>query len=157
MHWRIWAKYGVLFIFAAVWIYALGGYASASFRILNSKGSAIFVVGFLTLPLLLIFYAFFSGHIADHSLLKRGKCVVGSVISQRRIRKGRGGSRSEICYSFPVGPGKPMTGRGTDWTRYYAKDMPVLVFYDPEDISKHVAYCCTDWIVRLEDGTFLEP
>jgi hypothetical protein len=156
MHWRIWAKCVVLFIFAAVWIYTLGGYASASFRILNNKGSAIFVVAFLTLPLLLIFYSLFSGDIADHSLLKRGKCVVGSVISQRRIRKGRG-SRSEICYSFPVGPGKPMTGRGTDRTDYYLKDMPVLVFYDPEDFSKHVAYCCTDWMVRLEDGTSLEP
>jgi len=50
-----------------------------------------------------------------------------------------------------------MTGRGIDLTDYYLKDMPVLVFYDPEDLSKHVAYCCTDWIVRLEDGTFLEP
>jgi hypothetical protein len=27
--------------------------------------------------------------------------------------------------------------------RLYLKDMPVLVFFDPEDISRKVAYCCT--------------
>jgi len=149
-------KYFVLVIFAAVGIYAVGGYASASFRILHSLGSAIFVVALLTLPLLLILYVLLRGDISDHSLLMQGKCVVGVVLSQKRVRSGRS-SQSEIIYSFPVGPGKPMTGRGIDWTKHYLKDMPVLVFYDSEDFSKHVAYCCADWIVRLEDGTLLEP
>lgn len=156
MHWRIWAKCLVFIIVAVAWFYTLGKPAIASSRTLNRGGDAIFVVAFLALPILLIFYVLLRGEISEYSLLKRGKCVVGNVISQRRIREGRG-SRSEIWYSFAVGPGKPMTGRGIDWTKQYLKGMPVLVFYDPEDISKHVAYCCADWIVLLEDGTSLEP
>jgi hypothetical protein len=139
-----------------MWFSAFAEHARFAFTVLNSRGSATFIVAFLTLPLLLIIYALFKGDLTDYALLKHGKCVVGQVTSQRRVR-GRRGSRSEICYSLPVGPGRPMTGCGTDWTGYYLKDMRVLVFYDPEDFSKHVAYCCADWIVRLEDGTFLEP
>lgn len=157
MHWRIWVKFFVLVIFAAMWLYALGGHRRVAFRVFDGTGAAIFVVAFLTLPLLLISYALLSGDISEYALLKRGKCVIGNVISQRTIRGGRGRSWSEIYYSFPVGPGKPMTGHGRDWTDYYLKDTPVVVFYDPEDFSKHVAYCCTDWIARLEDGTLLEP
>jgi len=156
MHWRIWAKFVVLLVFAGIWFSAFGEYIGVSYKVLRSTASTLFIASFFTLLLLLIVYTLFRADIADYSLLKRGKCVVGNVMSQRKVR-GRRGSRSEISYAFPVGLGKPMTGRGTDWTRYYAKDMPVLVFYDPEDLSKHVAYCCTDWIVRLEDGTFLEP
>ena len=156
MQWRIWAKFVVLLVFAGIWSSEFGEYIEVSYRVLRSMAATLFIASLFALLLLLIFYALFRGNISDYSLLKRGKCIVGKVISQRKIR-GRRGSRSEICYSFPVGPGKPMTGRGIDLTDCYMKDTPVLVFFDPVDISKHVAYCCTDWIVRLEDGTLLEP
>ena len=156
MHWRIWAKFFVLVLVVGIGLSAFGEYVMAFYRVLNNMVSAIFPVAFITLLVALFLYSLFRSDISDHSLLKQGKCVVGRVISQRRVKMGRG-SRSEISYSFPVGPGKPMTGDGTDWTGFYLKDMPVLVFFDPEDISRNVAYCCAAWNVRLEDGTFLEP
>jgi len=156
MSWRIWAEFIILILLVGIGFFTFGEYARGFCRVLSSTASAKFVVAFITLLLLLIFYALLRRNISEYSLLKRGKCVVGRVISQRRVKMGRG-SRSEISYEFPVGPGKPMTGRGADWTHHYLKDLPVLVFYDPEDISQNVAYCCTNWIVRLEDGTHLEP
>ena len=156
MGWLSWAKLFVVVLVVGIGFSTFGGYLMAFHRMLSGIVSAIFLMAFITLFVLLIFYSLFRSDISDHSLLKRGKCVVGRVISQRRIKMGRG-SRSEISYSFPIGPGKPMTGRGTDWTGFYSKNMPVLVFFDTEDISKNVAYCCIAWKVRLEDGTFLEP
>jgi len=50
-----------------------------------------------------------------------------------------------------------MMGRGTDWTRNYKSNKPVLVFYDPQDISRYVAFCSTGWRVRSTSGATLEP
>jgi hypothetical protein len=156
MTWRIWVEFLVLVLVAGTGFSTFGGYVMAFYRVSSGTVSAIFLMAFITLFVFLIFYSLFCSGVSDHSLLKQGKCVAGKVISQRRIKMGRG-SQSEITYSFPVGPGKPMTGHGTDWTGFYLKDMPVLVFFDREDISKNVAYCCAAWKVRLEDGTLLEP
>lgn len=156
MTWRIWAEFVVLVLVAAVEFFAFGEYARVLYRLLKNRGPAKFVVAFLTLLPLLILYVLLRHNISEYSLLKRGRCVVGRVISQRRVKVGRG-SRSEIDYAFPVGPGKPMTGSGIDRTGFYLEDMPVLVFFAPDDISKNVAYCSSGWQVRLEDGTLLEP
>jgi hypothetical protein len=48
-------------------------------------------------------------------------------------------------------------GRTRDRTDSYEKDMPILVFFDPEDISRNVAYCSTDWRVQTREGVWLEP
>jgi hypothetical protein len=90
------------------------------------------------------------------ALLRAGECGVGKILSHRRIGGGRGAWR-EVIYSFPVGRGKPMTGRGKDRTFHYSKDQPILVFYDPLDISHHVAYCSTWWRNQIGNGVCLEP
>ena len=89
-------------------------------------------------------------------LLKAGECTVGKIVTHRRIGAGRS-ARREVVYSFPVGCGKPMTGRGSDRTLKYSKDQPVLVFYHPLDISHHVAYCSTWWRIEIDKGVCLEP
>ena len=156
MSWRIWAEFIILILLVGIGFFTLDEYARGFYRVLSNTVSGVFLAALITPLLLVIFYALFRPDISDYSLLKRGNCVVGTVVSQTRVRSGKG-SRSEISYSFSVGPGKPMTGRGTDWTHDYLKDMPVLVFFDPEAISRNVAYCCTGWKVRLQDGTFLKP
>jgi hypothetical protein len=94
----------------------------------------------------------------DAKLVRKGECVFGRIVSQKRVSLGpRQGSWSEIVYSFPIGCGKPMMGRTRDRTGSYKKDMPILVFFDPEDISRNLAYCGTDWRVQTRDGVWFEP
>jgi len=90
------------------------------------------------------------------SILKMGKSCTGMIVSQRWVRDGRRSS-NEVVYEFPVGGPARMVGRGIDRTRMYRVNMSVLVFYDPEDISRNVAFCCTDWRVRNQAGQILEP
>lgn len=92
----------------------------------------------------------------NRSLLTMGACSAGNVTSQRWI-KSRRSRRSEITYVFPVGDGKPMRGSATDLTGEYVENMPVLVFYDPDDISRNVAICCTRWRLRTNEGFSFEP
>jgi hypothetical protein len=87
----------------------------------------------------------------DRNLLRNGISTVGKVIAQKKVKVGRG-SNSVITYSFPVGPGKPMIGQGTDHTKTYSENSPLLVCFDPKDISRNLALCCTYWRVRDRDG-----
>ena len=50
-----------------------------------------------------------------------------------------------------------MTGLGFDCTKTYTAGMSVIVFYDPDDISRNVAICCTGWRVQTLAGFTLEP
>jgi hypothetical protein len=89
-------------------------------------------------------------------LLKTGACSVGKVLFEQRT----GGAvfkKTRIVFEFAVGGHKPMTGQGSDLTKSYKTDAPVLVFYNPSDISKYVALCSTVWRVRTKDGVLLEP
>jgi hypothetical protein len=81
---------------------------------------------------------------------------VGRIIAQGMVRVGKHGKVSKINYLFSVGPGKPMSGHGIDDTSAFSKDMRVLVFYDPEDISRYVAYCSTYWRIQTDEGYLLE-
>jgi hypothetical protein len=92
----------------------------------------------------------------NRPLLVKGECSSGKVISQRWVRSGRRKS-NEIAYEFQVGGVMPMKGHGTDWTNQYCVNMPVLVFYDPDDISRNVAICCTRWRIRTREGILIEP
>ena len=92
----------------------------------------------------------------NRPLLVKGECSAGKVISQRWVKSGRT-KRSKIVYEFPVGVGKPMRGHGTDRTGEYAVNTPLLVFYDPDDIARNVALCCTRWRIHTGDGSLLEP
>jgi len=92
----------------------------------------------------------------ERKLLQIGACSTGKVISQQRIGNWSL-KKIVIIYEFPVGGHKPMMGRGTDWTKNYKANKAVLVFYDPQDISRYVAFCSTGWRVRTRAGPILEP
>jgi len=93
----------------------------------------------------------------QRKLLATGACSVGQVVFEQKT----GGAilrRTKIVFEFPVGGHKPMTGQGSDLTKSYKRNTPVLVFYDPNDISKYVALCSTVWRVRtLVPMVLLEP
>lgn len=91
----------------------------------------------------------------ERKLLRFGACSTGKVVSQQRI--GNWARKSLIIYEFPVGGHKPMVGRDTDWTRNYKPNKPLVVFYDPQDISRYVAFCSTGWRVHTRNGALLEP
>lgn len=91
----------------------------------------------------------------ERKLLRFGACSIGTVLSQQRL--GNWARKSLIIYEFPVGGHKPMVGRGTDWTKNYKPNKRVVVFYDPQDISRYVAFCSTGWRVRTRTGSLLEP
>jgi hypothetical protein len=92
----------------------------------------------------------------EKKLLQFGSCSTGKVVDVHAERS-RGSSRNKIRYEFPVGGHKPMTGHGPDKAGTYKVGSPVMVFYDPSDISKHVAICSTFWMVGGKDGQFLNP
>jgi hypothetical protein len=83
-------------------------------------------------------------------------CSVGTVVFEQKTGGGIF-KRTRIVFEFPVGGHKPMTGQGSDWTKSYKVNTPVLVFYDGGDISKYVATCSTVWRVRTAAGVLLEP
>lgn len=92
----------------------------------------------------------------QRKLLQTGACSVGIVVFERKS----GGAifkKTRIVFEFPVGGHKPMSGQGSDLTKSYKADSPVVVFYNPNDISKYVALCSTVWRVRTKDGVLLEP
>lgn len=90
-------------------------------------------------------------------LLRNGVFTVGTVVAQKKVRVGRGGSKSAITYHFSVQPEKSMLGKGEDHTGRLQKNCYLLVCYDPEDIAKNVALNCTYWRVYLTDGNLVEP
>jgi hypothetical protein len=65
--------------------------------------------------------------------------------------------RSEIAYEFKDGTERTWNGKGNDFTFEYLVDTPVLTFYDKVDPARNVAYCCTNWRIRFEDGSLLDP
>jgi hypothetical protein len=89
-------------------------------------------------------------------LLQSGNCVMGRVVDKIKAAGGRG-RRTLLVYQFAVGPGKPMTAKGTDYTKSRAINSPVLVFFDPNRLEKHVALCSTGWTVYDESGRLIEP
>jgi hypothetical protein len=94
--------------------------------------------------------------VLQRKLVKTGACSVGKVIFEQKT----GGAifkKTRVVFEFPVGGYKPMTGQGSDLTKSYKADAPVLVFYHANDISKYVALCSTVWRVRTKDGVLLEP
>jgi hypothetical protein len=151
----LWVKAGALIYVAAVVLIA-----STLFPSLRSD--RLFTADvFLTPLIFLIVISSIALNIGfelmrQRALLRTGTCCVGTIISQRKIGNGRH-KQSEIIYQFPVGGHKPMTGRGIDGSKFYKLNMPVLVFYDPKDISRNVAICSTNWRVRTEAGYILEP
>ena len=93
----------------------------------------------------------------ERKLLRFGACSTGTILTQQRTGGGLALKRPFIIYEFPVGGHKPMVGRGTDWTGNYKPNKPVVVFYDPQDISRYVAFCSTGWRVRTRTGTLFSP
>jgi hypothetical protein len=92
----------------------------------------------------------------QRKLLQTGMSSVGNVVFEQRT----GGAifkKTRVVFEFPVGGHKPMTGQGSDLTKSYKADSPVVVFYDPGDISNYVALCSTVWRVRAIEGVLLEP
>jgi hypothetical protein len=114
------------------------------------------VFSIMFLLLLTIFSGEFLREWRNNNLLRNGIFVTGRVIAQRGLKQGRG-SKSEIVYQFPVGPGKPMTGRGYDATKLYSMGSYVLVCFCPKNISQNVAICSTGWRVYDRSGFVLEP
>jgi hypothetical protein len=84
-------------------------------------------------------------------LLRTGSYSLGTVLAKQKPSLWSFG-KSTIAFDFPVGGHKPMTGRGFDWTGQYSANKPLLVFYDPSDISRYVAICSTPWRVRTRSG-----
>jgi hypothetical protein len=89
-------------------------------------------------------------------LLRYGKCVQGRVVD--RIKATGGMRRSSfIVYQFAVGPGKPMTAKGGDYTHSLSRNSKVLVFFDPDRLENNVAICSTGWRICGENGRIIEP
>lgn len=84
-------------------------------------------------------------------LLRTGSYSIGTVLAKEKPSLWSFG-KSAIAFDFPVGGHKPMTGRGFDWTGKYSAHNPLLVFYDPSDISRYVAICSTPWRVPSHPG-----
>ncbi len=122
----------------------------------DSEPSALLFVVLVSSVVLVILGKFVSASLRDRAVLKTGKCCLGTIISQKMMGGGRH-KRSRIFYEFPVGGHRPMTGQGWDLTKSYNVKMRVVVFYDPNDISRNVAICCTFWRVRSRAGYTLEP
>jgi len=148
-------KFAALALLVALW-----GFLWSCLPVIRSGArvspfNLIFFAGMLVIAMPIALKATFRAF-WEWELLRTGASSWGKVLSQQRI-----GSwsfkKTVIIYEFPVGGHKPMMGRGTDWTRNYKADKSVLVFYDPQDISRYVAFCSTGWRVHSSSGTILEP
>ena len=89
------------------------------------------------------------------TLVTRGACVIGRITKQK-IR-GYKTMWSDVRYEFNIASGTNVAGKGTDYTFVYLEKTPVLVFYDPNNPQRNVAYCCTFWRIRADATTLLEP
>lgn len=120
----------------------------------TTPATMLFVFG---IPIVLIAGAMFTVRMfRQGALIRTGAYSIGRVIFFRKSRSGLSRKKA-IAYEFPVGRHKPMTGRGVDWTGKSSMDSSILVFYDPNDISRYVALCSTFWQVRTETGDFFRP
>ena len=98
---------------------------------------------------------FINNDLRELRLLQYGNCVMGRVVDQVRSYGGRR-RRTLIVYQFVVGPGKPMTATGNDYTKSHRVNSQVLVFFDPDRLERHVALCSTGWRVHDETGRPIE-
>ena len=80
---------------------------------------------------------------------------MGLVINRIRAAGNRR-RRTQIVYQFSVGPGKPMTARGFDYTNSCLIGCRVLVFFDPNGYERNVALCSTGWLVCDEKGRVID-
>lgn len=117
-------------------------------------GTALPILVFLLFLAIVSAVAF--SNLRDRRLLQTGNCVLGRVVDRVRVAGGRR-RRALIVYQFAVGPGKPMTANGDDYTNSYSTNSRVLVFFDPERLERHVAICSTGWRVCTEEGRVLDP
>jgi len=109
------------------------------------------------IPVLLAIAAkFIVQSLRQRSLLRTGSYSIGTVLAKQKPSLWSFG-KSAIAFEFSVGGHKPMTGRGFDWTGKYSANKPLLVFYDPSDISRYVAACSTPWRVRTHSGELFRP
>jgi len=109
------------------------------------------------IPVLLAVAArFIVQSLGQRSLLQTGSYSIGTVIAKRKPSLWSFG-KGVIAFEFPVGGHKPMTGRGFDWTGKYSANKPLVVFYDPSDISRYVAACSTPWRIRKHSGEIFRP
>ena len=114
------------------------------------------VPGFILLCLVVVASALIINALRELRLLRYGNCVMGRVVDQVKSYGGRR-RRMLIVYQFAVGPGKPMTATGNDYTKSYRINSQVLVFFDPDRLERHVAICSTGWRVHDETGRLIEP
>ena len=115
------------------------------------------LLALFAIPVLLAVAArFIIKSIGQRSLLQTGSYSVGTVVAKQRPGLWTLG-KSAIAFEFPVGGHKPMTGRGFDWAGKSSVNNPVIVFYDPNDISRYVAACSTPWRVRTQSGELFRP
>ena len=74
-----------------------------------------YIISFLTLVFLLALYGLLRETLSERALLRQGECAVGKIEAVKIINEGEG-QATEIFYSFAVGPGKEIKGRGSDRT-----------------------------------------
>jgi hypothetical protein len=83
-----------------------------------------------------------------HRLLQNGEVAIGRVISQER--SGEWEQSSKITYEFEDLMGGVISGTATDMTESLYEGMPVVVFYQAEDVEDHVVLCETFFGVVVE-------
>jgi hypothetical protein len=121
----------------------------------HTNDSQLLVV--FAIPMLLTMAAKFMVQTLRHRTLLRSGCYsIGTVIAKQKPNLWSFG-KSAVAFEFPVGGHKPMTGRGFDWTGKCSPGNPILVFYDPSDISRYVALRSTPWQVRTQLGEVFQP
>jgi hypothetical protein len=91
----------------------------------------------------------------NRPILANGEFALGAVTSQQDI--GGRTRRSKIAYEFRDTQGRIWRGKGYDFTKAYAENMAILVFYEPNDPSQNVALCATIWRLRSKHGELISP
>jgi hypothetical protein len=109
----------------------------------------------------LVFFVSMSVHglrkgLANRRLLENGGCVIGRVKSQIEVKVGRGGRASEITFAFKDALGQTWFGEGTDRTKSYFPEMPLVIFYDLKDPSQNVAAFATAWKILGPDKELVD-
>ena len=139
-----------------IWIFfLLVSWKEIARSLRTSLFSGIIFPGIVIIVFAWAFVRGIRGEVAARQLLMTGDCAVGRIILQEW--KGRRGKRSEISYEFKDELETRYHGTGDDATRMCSVGSPVLVFYQRSNPAKNVAYCCTIWQVRANDGYGFEP
>jgi hypothetical protein len=92
----------------------------------------------------------------NRRLLESGGCVIGRVGSQIETKVGKRQRVSEISYSFKDDMGQTWFGEGTDHTKSYFPEMPLVIFYDLKDPSQNVAAFATAWKILGPDKELVD-